>query len=139
MGQLGVSQATLCNNDKSSYWGRGVALVRYVILRLRTTYHSGFVTTESTTVPGGGLDNCCPACAKKRVLMRFFTTTTARRGLGSTKDSCYNLVTIAYDLLIDMHVHLVEFRVKTGAIQFNFFANFVLLYQFCEFLLHSKF
>lgn len=45
------------------------------------TYHSGRVTSESTTVPGGGLDTLPLMWAKNLLLMRFFTTTTLSLGL----------------------------------------------------------
>lgn len=45
------------------------------------TYHSGLVTSTSTTVPGGGFLSPPPDCAKNLVFTRFFTTITVSFGL----------------------------------------------------------
>lgn len=45
------------------------------------TYHSGLVTSTSTTVPGGGFLSAPPLCAKNLVFTRFFTTITVSLGL----------------------------------------------------------
>ena len=45
------------------------------------THHSGLVMTESTTVPGGGLDSWPLKSANIRLLILFFTTTTVNLGL----------------------------------------------------------
>ena len=45
------------------------------------SHHSGLVMTESTTVPGGGLDSWPLKSANIRLLILFFTTTTVNLGL----------------------------------------------------------
>ena len=50
-------------------------------MTLIKTYHSGFVTSVSTTVPGGGFCKPPPDGAKKRVLIFLVTTMTTTFGL----------------------------------------------------------
>ena len=45
------------------------------------SHHSGLVMTESTTVPGGGLDSWPLKSANIRLFILFFTTTTVNLGL----------------------------------------------------------
>lgn len=46
-----------------------------------STYHSGFVTVLSMTVPGGGFPRPGPDLAINLELILFFTTITATLGL----------------------------------------------------------
>lgn len=60
-------------------------LARGVHVSSAGTYHSGLVTTVSTTVPGGGFLSPPPISAKNLAPTRFFTTITVSLGLKDRK------------------------------------------------------
>ena len=64
---------------------------------IRWTHHSGFVTSVSITVPGGGLVSCPLKSWNMRVLILFLTTTTESLGLEGRERPAQQIIT-TYDI-----------------------------------------